>query len=239
MEGKELNEEALEELNFETAETWDNQEEAKTVFTLEEVEAMKKELLSNSERWVQKVISKQKLYEKALEEVNSIADDWKRLVEIYDENPDLANIILGKFFDWEDIEAYKSRINYAEDYTDPKIIQKKIKEEAEKLSVKSTIEREKQNFIDKMKMSWEEKENFDNMFNELRELKSFRNQEIIKQFEKAYRLWNDNEELLAKLKNQEFIWKSISTQEGKTSWKKTDNWLTNEITSFLTTHKVF
>jgi hypothetical protein len=47
---------------------------------------------------VQKIISEKKVYEKAFEEMSKIADDSERLVELYEEDPTTADIILKKYF---------------------------------------------------------------------------------------------------------------------------------------------
>lgn len=196
----------------------DNWEEEKTTFTREEVEAMRKEMMSNSEKGVQKIISEKKAYERALEESGNIADDPTRLVELYESDPKTAKIILDKFFNWKSIEEYKEDIDYKEDYADPVIVQKKIQREAEKIAFNKEFEAEKKKFISKLEMSDEEKENFEEALEELKGLKSFKDKELVKVFEKAYKIWNDNEETLMKLKNKEVIAKTIATDESKSNW---------------------
>lgn len=217
----------MEDEKFETGEdenlnsedvSQDNWEEEKTTFTREEVEAMKKEMMSNSEKGVQKIISEKKAYERALEESGNIADDPTRLVELYESDPKTAKIILDKFFNWKSIEEYKEDIDYEEDYSDPSIVQKKIQREAEKLAFNKEFEAEKKKFISKLEMSDEEKENFEEALEELKGLKSFKDKELVKVFEKAYKIWNDNEETLMKLKNKEVIAKTIATDESKSNW---------------------
>jgi hypothetical protein len=60
-------------------------------------------------------------------------------------------------------------------------------------------------------MTDEEKEKFEEAFEDLKQLKSFNAKDLTKQFEKAYRLSTDNEEALSKLKNQETIAKVMGT----------------------------
>lgn len=211
-----------ENLNSQEQEGQSQWEEPKKVFTLEEVEAMKKEMNSNSEKWVQKVISEKKTFETALKESKVIAVSPERLVELYEENPNVAKLILDEFFNGQSIEEYKEDIEYKEDYSDPKVMQSKIKKEAEKIAQNNLIESKKQNFIDKLKMSDEEKASFEEAFEELRELKSFSTKDLTKQFEKAYRLSNDNEEALKKLSNQEVVAQTMATWEWKWwEWNKT------------------
>ena len=206
----------------------------KETYTKEEY----KKLQSDSEKWVQKLIAEKKLIETYVDELAKVWDNPDYLIDLVDDNPKVAQMILDKYYWWEDIEDYKQRIWYQEDYQDPATIQKKIKEEAKKIAETERIETQKDTFIQKLKMTDEEKENFINAFDEIKSLKSFNIKDLQKQFEKAYRLWNDNEETLSKLKTQENIWKSMSIWEGK-SWKieKKDNW-NNEINSFLKLHKI-
>ena len=216
-----------ETLHSEETATWEENQEAKKVFTLEEVEAMKKEMMGNSEKWVQKVISEKKNFEAALKESGKVAENPERLVELFEENPKVAQIILDEFYNWESIDEYKERIDYKEDYSDPKVMQSKIRKEAEKISQNNLIESKKKDFIEKLKMTDEERESFEEAFDELKQLKSFSTKDLTKQMEKAYRLSTDNEEALKKLWNQEQIAKVMWTWEWK--WwesnkvKKTDN----------------
>lgn len=217
-------------------------QEPQKVFTLEEVEAMRKEMTSNSEKWVQKVISEKKAWETALKESWKVAVSPERLVELFEENPKVAQIILDEFYEWESIEDYKERIEYKEDYTDPKIVQAKIKKEAEKLAQNNQIEVQKQAFIEKLKMTDEEKESFEETFEDLRQLKSFNIKDLTKQLEKAYRLSTDNEESISKLKTQETIAKTMWTWDGKSSINTTKETksgnLESEIEAFKKKHKL-
>ena len=77
----------------------DIQEDEPKTYTQEEVEAMRKKLQSDSEKGVQKVINERKLFEKAYKELPKIASDDTRLVELYEEDPELANQILRDHFD--------------------------------------------------------------------------------------------------------------------------------------------
>lgn len=210
-----------ENLNSEWTATWEETQEAKKVFTLEEVEAMKKEMMGNSEKWVQKVISEKKTFEKALKESWKVWANPSHLIDLYEEDPKVAQIILDEFFNWKTIEEYKEDIEYEEDYADPKVLQTKIKKEAEKIAQNNLIESQKQAFIEKLKMTDEERGSFEEAFWELKQLKSFNIKDLTKQFEKAYRLSNDNEEALRKLNNQWVIAQTMATWEWKwADWGK-------------------
>lgn len=213
--------------------------EAKTTFSLEEVEAMKKELQSNSDKGVQKVIAERKIFSDAMDEIKIISQDPKRLVELADENPKVANIILEKY-GYDDIEAYKTAIEYEEDYTDPKIIQKHIKEEAKALAESEKIQTKKEEFIEKLKMTNDEKKSFEESFEELKGLKSFNSGDLTKQFEKAYRLSNDSEESNRKLKESETIGKAMTIGDGKrgSSGEKPSDTMDDQIQAFKKKHKI-
>lgn len=68
------------------------------VYTQEEVDAITKKMQSDSERGVQKLISKQKAYENVLEVVGKVSENQAYLVECYESNPEVAQIILDKYY---------------------------------------------------------------------------------------------------------------------------------------------
>ena len=71
MEENEIKREDQEGLNSEWNQAWNQewwQDEAKKVFTFEEVEAMKKAMQSDSDKWVQKILWEQKLYKQSIKE---------------------------------------------------------------------------------------------------------------------------------------------------------------------------
>lgn len=195
--------------------------EDQKVFTAEEVAEMKKQMQSDSEKGVQKVILEKKAYEKAMQELSSISDDPKQLVELYEENPNAAKIILDTYYEGQDIDSFKDSIWYKTDYTDPKKIEKLVEEkakalkEAEKKEQETQlVQTEKDAFIKKLKMSDEEKKSFEEAFEERKELKSFKASDTQKHLEKAYREIA-NEEQIKELKKQEIIANSMAT----TGWK--------------------
>jgi hypothetical protein len=72
------------------------------------------------------------------------------------------------------------------------------------------IEDKKLAFIDKLKMTDAEKKDFEEAFNERKQLKSFNLETIDKHFEKAYREVNDTVDFKT-LNTQETIAKSLAT----------------------------
>ena len=194
--------------------------DTKTSYTAEEVSDLRKQMQADSEKWVQKIISEKKTYQQVLKEVWKVADDKSYLVELHHENPEVAKIILETYYEWQDIEAFKTSIEYQEDSTDPVVIARMVKSEAKKLANQELINDKKQEFITKLKMSDEEKKEFDEAFSERLQLKSFSVSNLSKHFEKAYRDVNDNTESLKEMKKQEAIAHAMATWDNK-GWKQT------------------
>lgn len=223
-------------------------EDEKTTYTAEEVKAMLKEKESNTEKGVQKLIREKKeaeqekkeaedFFNTTLSEIDKVASNKVRLIELYDENPKVAKIILEKYYDWQSIDEFKTSIWYEEDITDPRIIQKQIEEGARKLSEAKEVAREKKIFIEKLQMTPEETEKFEEAFAERMELKSFRVSDIEKHLEKAYREISDNTESLKAMKSQETIAKNMATWDGK-GWNDTVRKPNSAIQELLRNHWV-
>ncbi len=183
----------------------------KDTFTKEEMDAKMKELSWNHEKWVQQVILEKKNYKKAMGEISKVADNKEYLVDLYDKDPEVAKIILEQVYDWKDIESYKTAIWFKEDINDPETIKKLIAKQAKEMTEKQTIDTAKAAFIEKLQMEGDELEKFEEAFLERTELRSFNSTDIEKHLEKAYKESNDDPEMLAKLKNQEIIGKSLAT----------------------------
>lgn len=220
MEDKELEQEVLEDENLnQEQEIEDDENQEPKTYTREEVEEMRKKLQSDSEKWVQKVIKERKLFERAYKELPKISQDDARLVEIYEEDPELAQRILEDHFDGVSIEEYKESIDYKEDYSDPAKMEAKIKREAEKIARNKEVESEKKAFISKLQMTDEEKEVFESELSDLLTLKKYQTQDITKVMERAYKLSAD-EESIKKLKNAEVIARTqSSTKWGSAKWE--------------------
>ena len=215
------------------------EEESPKTYTQEEVEEMRKKLQSDSEKWVQKVIAEKKLYERAFKESGNIAQDDSRLVEIFNEDPKLAQVILDEYFNGQSIDEYKESIGYQEDLTDPKVYEARLKADTEKAVAKKQLESEKKSFIAKLKMSDEEKEAFESQLEELTSLKSFKLENIEKTMEKAYRLIA-NEEDTKKLNTQKVIAETMATtkwgKQGKSGDWKTE--FQKDLEAFKKRHKL-
>lgn len=218
--------------------TQDEEPQAPKTYSEEEVEAIKKELQSNSEKGVQKVISEKKLFERAYKELPKIANDDSYLVELYEDSPELAKRILEDHFDGQSIEDYKESIWYKEDLSDPKQYEAKLKREVAKATREKEIESSKTAFIEKLWMSDEEKAKFEEELSEIIELPKYKTQSITKVMERAYKLAFDWEDI-KKMQNAAAIanatagkkWGSRSkpadwkteTQKQIDAWKKKMN----------------
>ena len=219
-------------------EGWEESQEPNEpkTYSEEEVEAMKKELQSNSDKWVQKVIWEKKLYEKAYQELPKISADDTRLVDISQDDPVLAKKILDDHFDGMTIEEYKDSIDYKEDYSDPEKMKAKIQREAQKIARNKEVETEKKAFIKRLQMEWEELENFESELDWLLETKKYRGQDVTKVMERAYKLSADDESI-KKLKNTEVIAKSMtSTKWGGTNKGKETTVTKNPFDDFYKKH---
>lgn len=204
---------------------WENQgeetlkkEETPKTFTEAEVadmiEAEKRKLASASEKWVQKVLKSKQNYEVALTELAYIADDNTHLINLAEDKPEVAKIILDKFYWGISLDDYKDQIGYEEDLSDPRVLEKKAEKLAEKKIQSKTISDKTNSFIDKLKMNENEKEKFLEAFEERKQLKSFNIDDIDKHLEKAYREISDN----PLPKTQEIIAKTQATWEWKSDW---------------------
>lgn len=208
-------------------------QEAK-LYTEEEVEAIKKKMESDSEKWVQPILKKNKAYEWVLDAIGKVAEDKNYLIECYETNPETAQIILDKYYGGQTIDEFKKSIGYEIDYNDPAVREKQIELDVQKRLDSKLIEKSKSDFIEKLKMTPEEKKDFEEAFEERRQLKSFSTNDIEKHLEKAYREISDWENLKA-LKAQEAIAKSMATGEWKGGGGETQkkSGLQNEISDFL------
>jgi len=193
--------------------------EEKTTYTFEEVEQIKQDMEVNYEKWIQKKFWEEKDFEKILDEVWKVADNKTHLIDLFEEDENVAKIILDKYYEWQSIEDFKTSINYKVDVTDPKVIARMVQKEAKIMADTKLISEQKAEFITKLKMTDEEVKDFDEAFNERIQLKSFKLSNLDKHFEKAYRDVNDNTESLKEMKRQQAIAEAQASWDGK-GWKQ-------------------
>lgn len=191
----------------------EEQSDAKATFTREEVEALKKKMQSDYEKGVQKLHEKSRVdkqtYESVLEAINKVSENKAYLVECYENNPEVAKIILDKYYDGQSIDDYMKSIDYQIDYNDPKVRQKQIELEAQRIADKKTIDKTKSDFIEKLKMTPDEQKKFEEAFDERRMMKSFKVADIDKHLTKAYKEISDVD--VSEIRSTEIIAKSMAT----------------------------
>ena len=146
-----------------------------------------------------------------LSAVAKVSKDSKNLVDIFETDPKTARIILDEYYDGMGIEDFKTSIGYKEDLSDPKVAERRIYMEAQKRLDRMLVDKEKQAFIERLKMTTEEKTLFEEALAERMELKTFKAEDIDKHLEKAYREISDNTEILKTIKSQETIARSMAT----------------------------
>lgn len=212
----------------------------KTTFTLEEVEAMKAKMQSDSMKWVQKLLDQQKAYEAVIDGVAKISDDPKHLIILSETKPEVAKMILDKYYNGQKLEEYAKDMWIEIDLNDPEIVKKRIASEAERIADEREISKEKESFIKEFEMTDEEKEQFEAAFSERMQLKSFSTKDLRKHLEKAYREIDSDSEGRKKLEQQATIGRAMSTGAWKDTGTQTDPTKKNreEAKGFLAKHKI-
>ena len=71
-----------------------------------------------NEKWVQKIINEKKVSDKALAATKEVSKDNKKLLEIYENEPEVAQKLLDDVFDGISIEEYKESIGIKKDTKD-------------------------------------------------------------------------------------------------------------------------
>ena len=159
----------------------------KDSYTKEEVEAIKKELSWNHEKWVQKLISEKKAFDEVFQHLGEVSDNPEALIALYEDKPDVAKIILDKYYDGKDIETFKKESNYKPDLTDPDVLDRLLEKKAQEKVEANLISDKKEAFMKKLKLSEEEIADFNEAFEDRRALKSFKLDNLEKVFERTYR----------------------------------------------------
>ena len=164
--------------------------EAEKQFTAAELEAAKQEAInkanSDHEQWVQKLISEKKFAETILDAVGEVAKDSTNLINIFDENPEVANEILKKYYGWQTIDEYKEAIGFKEQ--PEQLNEKMIVERATSIVNANKIKDTKKAFIEKVWLEGEELKAFEEEFDERLQLKSFDIEKLDEHITKAYKL---------------------------------------------------
>ena len=194
------------------------------VYTEEEV----KKMLSDWERWVQKVLSEKKEAERiaweVLKALSKVSEDWEEaLVQLYESDPKVAEKVLSEYYGMT-IEEYKEQIGYQEDLSNPEIFNAKVEKEAQKKLEQVTMQKEVDSFITKLKMWDEEKKVFLEAFEERKTLKSFNPSDIDKHLVKAYKEIANDEDIERFRKSEAVAnWMAVNWWSSVADWKKQKN----------------
>ena len=200
-----------------------SQEWQKTTFTLDEVEAMKKEMQSNSDRGVQKILKTQQRLEKMLDAVAEVSADPEKLLAIHDQDPEIAKAILDKYYNWQTLEEFQEDFDIKIDYNDPVVKKRVINQEAERIANERSISEKKEEFIAKLNMTPDQVDAFNEAFDERKWLKSFSIKDLTKHFEKAYIEVDWDSSKLKELEKQAAIGKSQASPTGTWNSSKQEN----------------
>lgn len=151
MEEKQIAEET------ETTETPETVEEPEMI-SMEEF----KKYRSDSEKGVQKVIAEKKMYEKVIDNVAKVSQDPSYLLEVYDEDPKAAQVILDKYYDGISIDDFEAKLVSEADDTnlDPKMIKRKIEREIEQKMLKKELAKDYDDFITKAGLEGDDLDKF-------------------------------------------------------------------------------
>jgi hypothetical protein len=185
-------------------------------------------------------LNEKKTYEDVIEAVAKISEDKKSLVTLSQTKPEVAKIILNKYYNGISIEKYAEDMGIEIDYNDPEIVNKRIESEASRIANERIISEKKDDFISEFKMTDEEKEQFEQAFNERKEMKSFDIKDLRKHMEKAFKEVDSDSEGRRKLEQQAAIAKATSTASGKDSNNQKDPLAKarEEAKSFLKMHNL-
>ncbi|OQY40870.1 MAG: hypothetical protein B6229_00585 [Spirochaetaceae bacterium 4572_7] len=74
------------------------------------------------------------------------------MIDLYEDKPEVAQIILNKYYEGKSIEEFKEEIEYEPDYTDPIQIQKQIDKQVESKLKSKLIGDKKEDFIKRLKL---------------------------------------------------------------------------------------
>lgn len=199
-------------------------EDEKTTWTKEEVESIKKKMESDHDKWAQKLLKTNKHYETAMKEIKNIAKSQEKLVDLYESNPDAAKIILDSVYDGMSIDEFKTSIGYEEDRSDPSrrnaIIEKEANQKAQAKIEAKTIENATTAFVEKVKMTSEQKAAFLEAFEDRKTMRSFSVDKIDEHLLKAWKEVAPSDETIKKLEQEQENAKTLATGTGKQSTTK-------------------
>lgn len=193
-------------------------QDEKRTYTEEEVEAIRKKHQSDSEKGVQKLLSESKFKDSVLEATKQISKanesgDNAALVKLYEKSPRVAQEILKLYYDGQSIDQYKEAVGYKEDLSDPEVYARRLDADRQKAVEQIKIDAAYERFVGDLKMTDEEKKEFEKAFDERRGMKSFSLETVTTHLERAFREIDKTD--IKTLRSQETIAKTVTTGEPK------------------------
>ena len=212
-------------------------ENKKITLSEEELQAKIDESLnkykSDSEAWVQKLIAENKLKDAVLDSVWDVAANPASLIDLYEDNEDVANEILRKYYWWQSIDDFKSSIDYKEDPS--QLTDKKIQSEANRIYNENKYEETLESFIDKVWLEGDQLEEFNQEMEDRKSMKSYDPKKLNSYIKKAYKYvsWATAEEI-NKINTARAVTNASTMWSGnKKSWESKDNSASKEVKAFL------
>lgn len=150
-----------------------------------------KQLQKSATKWVEKVLHRNKLLTETFKILPKVADNPEELITIFEENPEMAGVILENYYDNMSIEDYAKQF-LGKEYT-PKQVKKALSEEEIRAQVKQEIMDEQvqdhvATLLAKSNLSEKEKKKVMDEYNELAEGKKLTKEKATKYFWIAYGL---------------------------------------------------
>lgn len=128
------------------------------------------------ERWIQKVLNKFKetevekqVYQKAFDSIDLIAKDQTQLLTLAEKDPEVAKVILDRYYDWISIEEFEEKLTWTR--RENKIDVNKIVEETEnRVTKKILAEASNKKFnkiVEKLWLDWDDLDRFKDSYKDL------------------------------------------------------------------------
>lgn len=163
-------------------------EDEQKVVTMDEY----KQLQRSASKWVEKVLNRNAVLTQTLKLLPQVAEEPKKLISIYEENPEVAQVILENYYDGITIEEY-AETWLGSEYT-PKEAEKKplseddIRQEERQKIAQEQVEEHVAKLFNKAKLNKQEAEKVLEEYEDLTEWKVLTQEKATKYFQIAYSL---------------------------------------------------
>lgn len=149
-----------------------------------------RKLQSASTKWTQKLIHRNKALNRAFEVLWDVADDQEKLIELYENEKQVAEVILEKYYWWVSIQEFAKDVLWKEYTPDWAEDEPQSEEQIRKKVMEEIQEKEVQDYVWKLfakaKLTkWEAQKVLDE-FNDLSEWKKLTKEKAKKYFQISY-----------------------------------------------------